>query len=99
MPKAGKASKLNRVARRVATAAPLPTVSPPSNQDANEASRQVHPIKPFTLTSSQNLSRGQRKRLAKREQFLKKEQMILSTLKLQKQDEQRRQNGYQLCKL
>jgi len=36
------------------------------------------------------LSRGQRKRQAKREQYLKKEKMILSSLKLKKEDEQRK---------
>mmetsp|Transcript_60370 Transcript_60370/g.67500 ORF Transcript_60370/g.67500 Transcript_60370/m.67500 type:complete len:300 (+) Transcript_60370:86-985(+) len=36
------------------------------------------------------LSRGQRKRLAKRETFLKKEKMILASLVLRKQDEQKK---------
>jgi len=36
------------------------------------------------------LSRGQRKRQAKREQYLKKEKMILSSLKLKKEDEQKK---------
>jgi hypothetical protein len=40
--------------------------------------------------ASQSLSRGQRKRLAKRDQFLKKEKLILSSLMLQKQEEQKR---------
>ncbi len=35
------------------------------------------------------LSRGQRKRQAKREQYLKREKMILSTLKLQREEEQK----------
>lgn len=34
------------------------------------------------------LSRGQRKRLAKREKYLKRERMVMSSLKLKKQDEQ-----------
>ena len=38
--------------------------------------------------ATQNLSRGQRKRLLKREQYLRREKMVLSTLKLKKLDEQ-----------
>ena len=37
----------------------------------------------------QALSRGQRKRAAKREQYLKREKMVMASLKLKKQDEQR----------
>lgn len=37
----------------------------------------------------QALSRGQRKRLAKREQYLKREKMVMASLKLKRQDEQR----------
>ena len=36
-----------------------------------------------------NLSRGQRKRQAKREQYLKREKMILSALRLQREEEQK----------
>lgn len=36
----------------------------------------------------ENLSRGQRKRLAKRNKYMKREQMILSTLKLRHEEEQ-----------
>lgn len=39
--------------------------------------------------TTSNLSRGQRKRLAKREQYLKREKMILSTLKLKQEEEQK----------
>ena len=39
--------------------------------------------------NKQALSRGQRKRLAKREQYLKREKMVMSSLKLKRQDEQR----------
>mgnify|MGYP003334954351 CR=1 FL=1 len=49
------------------------------------------------IGASHQLSRGQRKRLAKREQFLKKEKMILSSLMLQKQEEQKQEednNGW-----
>lgn len=43
-----------------------------------------------TATPETQLSRGQRKRQAKREQYLKREKMILSTLKLQKEDDQKK---------
>ena len=36
------------------------------------------------------LSRGQRKRQAKRDQYLKREKLILSTLKLQKEEDQKK---------
>lgn len=42
------------------------------------------------VPQNQQLSRGQRKRQAKREQFLKKEKMILSSLMLQRQEEQKK---------
>mmetsp|Transcript_16676 Transcript_16676/g.45806 ORF Transcript_16676/g.45806 Transcript_16676/m.45806 type:complete len:249 (-) Transcript_16676:320-1066(-) len=42
------------------------------------------------VPQSQQLSRGQRKRQAKREQFLKKEKMILSSLMLQRQEDQKK---------
>jgi hypothetical protein len=40
-------------------------------------------------TNGQGLSRGQRKRLAKREQYLKREKMVMASLKLKRQDEQK----------
>ena len=47
-----------------------------------------HSEAPITTNSVAGLSKGQKKRLIKREQYMKKERMILSTLKLRKQDEQ-----------
>ena len=38
---------------------------------------------------NQNLSRGQRKRLLKRQQYLKREQMVLSTLKVKQLEDQK----------
>ncbi len=38
---------------------------------------------------TENLSRGQRKRLLKRQQYLKREQMVLSTLKVQRLEDQK----------
>ena len=45
---------------------------------------------PREHASTQKLSRGQRKRQAKREQYLRKERMILSSLKLKKAEEQKK---------
>lgn len=39
---------------------------------------------------SKGLSRGQRKRQAKRDQYLQRQRLVLSTLKLQRQEEQKR---------
>mmetsp|Transcript_14062 Transcript_14062/g.21056 ORF Transcript_14062/g.21056 Transcript_14062/m.21056 type:complete len:205 (+) Transcript_14062:94-708(+) len=39
--------------------------------------------------ATQNLSRGQRKRMLKRDQYLRRETMVLSTLKLKKIEEQK----------
>lgn len=81
MPKAGRQSKLSRVARRVAASAPLPMAETKTAGQKNEQDGGENVAAP-------TLSRGQRKRLAKRENYLKKEKLILSTLMLKKQDEQ-----------
>ncbi|KAL3940737.1 MAG: hypothetical protein SGBAC_004769 [Bacillariaceae sp.] len=86
MPKAAKTSKLNRVARRVAAADPLP---PNSERPNAQSQKQDEPL----IEGSENLSRGQRKRFAKREQYKKREKMILSSLKLKALDEQKGING------
>lgn len=48
-------------------------------------------VSPKSQTAAENeaLSRGQRKRLAKREQFLKRERMVMSSLRLKKLEEQK----------
>ena len=86
MPKAAKNSKLNRVARRVAAADPLPLKT--ERLDA-QSQKEAEPLN----EGSENLSRGQRKRLAKREQYKKREKMILSTLRLKSLDEKKGING------
>eukprot|EP00979_Chaetoceros_neogracilis_P009378 scaffold2132_cov183-Chaetoceros_neogracile.AAC.3 len=49
--------------------------------------------------AAQNLSRGQRKRMLKREQYLRREKMVLSTLKLKKlEDQQDRLDGLDAIK-
>jgi len=88
MPKVGKDKKLNRVARRVAAANPLPT----------SEKEKIYVEEDTTTTNSredvtkggETLSRGQRKRLAKHENYRKKEKMILATLMLKKRDEQKK---------
>jgi hypothetical protein len=80
MPKAEKSSRLNRAARRVAASAPLPVVTKEKPAEDNEPS----------APETENQSRGQRKRQAKRDKYLQREQKILSTLKLKSQDEQKR---------
>ena len=77
MPKATKSSRLGRVARRMAAAEPLPISvgKEPSTFDEEP--------------STQTLSRGQRRRQAKRDQYRKREQMILSSLRLKSQEEQK----------
>jgi hypothetical protein len=48
-------------------------------------------VKETAKEAGDELSRGQRKRLQKREQYLQKEKMILSSLKLKRQEEQKKQ--------
>jgi len=89
MPKVGKNSKLKRAARRVAASDPLPTASTTKESEVEEQHKEKDHGEPNS-PGGQAMSRGQRKRQAKREQFLKKENMILSTLMLQKREEQKR---------
>jgi hypothetical protein len=100
MPKVAKNNKLSRVARRVAASHPLPTsatvVKEKQVTNYERVFLSVGPKddhdddKDEANNTSQSLSRGQRKRQAKRDQYLKKEKMILSTLMLKKQDEQKK---------
>lgn len=64
----------------VAEASPLTTAA-----DPEEKSKSV--VEPNVSAAP---SRGQRKRLAKREQYLRKERLVLSSLKLKRQDEQKK---------
>jgi hypothetical protein len=79
MPKVIKTSKLNRVARREAASGPLTTTTPPSKE-----------VKEDQADANQDMSRGQRKRQAKRDTFLKREKLILSSLKLKSEEEQKK---------
>ena len=82
MPKVAKSSKLSRNARRVAAADPLFGAG-------TEIDERSSPL----IEESENLSRGQRKRLARREQFKKREKMIMSSLRLKSLDEKKGING------
>jgi hypothetical protein len=108
MPKASRASKVSRVARRndplntltgsigvVRTAAvtDAAVVTPVEGQPIEHFEKKASRIGTFVDEDgpeSQTLSRGQRKRHARREQYLKKEKLILSSLTLQKREEQKR---------
>jgi hypothetical protein len=83
MPKAARNSKLNRVARRVAATAPLPVA-------VKEQKAALADGEPNNTQAPHEMSRGQRKRHAKRDQYLKREKMILSSLQLKSQEEQKR---------
>jgi ABC-type dipeptide/oligopeptide/nickel transport system ATPase component len=82
MPKVSKSSNLRRVARRVVASATLavpakelPAITQEDDTEINEAD---------------GLSRGQRRRQAKRDQYLKREQMVLSSLKLKVEEDQKK---------
>ena len=70
----------------------------PASEQQSDASHQKHAKKgdvgavkeSSSPPSTQELSRGQRKRQAKREAFLRKEKLILSSLKLKSQEEQKK---------
>lgn len=106
MPKAKRSTNLSRVARRqmansenlpspatrkiaeVETSGSVELKDPKANTTTNAIANDN---KSATDTpNTEQLSRGQRKRQAKREQFLRKEKMILSSLMLQRQEEQKK---------
>jgi hypothetical protein len=76
MPKVSKVGKF-RAAAKAAAATEAATRSIPATDDA------------LCSDDKATLSRGQRKRLAKREQYLKREKMVMSSLKLQRLEEQK----------
>mmetsp|Transcript_7391 Transcript_7391/g.12277 ORF Transcript_7391/g.12277 Transcript_7391/m.12277 type:complete len:217 (+) Transcript_7391:110-760(+) len=82
----GKASRAGRaktpakaVSSRLVKHAPLTT----------SGAKILASTKSQTTGENEALSRGQRKRLAKREQFLKRERMVMSSLRLKKLEEQK----------
>ena len=80
MPKATKVGRFRASARAVASA---PLTSSPTNQNDSEDAQ------PSATDGKEVLSRGQRKRLHKREQYLKREKMVLSSLRLAALEEQK----------
>jgi len=77
-----------------ATATPVASVNDETTNNSVSTSTVNDDTTTTAATNNINaakttLSRGQRKRQAKREQYLKREKMILSTLKLQKMEEQK----------
>mmetsp|Transcript_45662 Transcript_45662/g.67382 ORF Transcript_45662/g.67382 Transcript_45662/m.67382 type:complete len:225 (-) Transcript_45662:90-764(-) len=82
--------KVNRVGKARAAAAasvsPSPLLQNTSKTTADDAKTNNKNVK---SSSSASLSRGQKKRLAKREQYLKRNEMIMSCLKLQKRIDQK----------
>lgn len=63
------------------------TSAPSADQTTRSVKNQKNSVD-TTNKQEQGLSRGQRKRLAKREQYLKKERLVLNSLKLKHAEEQ-----------
>ncbi|GFH51101.1 hypothetical protein CTEN210_07577 [Chaetoceros tenuissimus] len=72
--------KVSKVGRNRAKAASA-ILEKPNTDDGSNSEKGA--------TATQSLSRGQRKRMQKRDQYLKRERMVLSTLKLKKIEEQK----------
>jgi ABC-type dipeptide/oligopeptide/nickel transport system ATPase component len=75
---------------KVARVAKFRTASVQASPSLLTAKQASEPAKIPEATDETNLSRGQRKRLAKREQYLRKEKIVLSSLTLRHQDEQKK---------
>lgn len=90
MPKATKVGKFraaSRASSRDVKGAPL--TSEASTSTAAKPAKRGDDVQ-FPSEKDENvLSRGQKKRLAKREQYLNKEKMVLSSLRLQRLEEQK----------
>lgn len=87
-----KATAANKSSLLSSSSTTVTQKTPTGNQAETQPSKQInhdHKNIPASDPSHNNLSRGQRKRLLKREQYLKREKMILSTLKLQRSQEQK----------
>ena len=72
--------KVSKVGRKRAKASSA-ILEKPNTDDGSNSEKGA--------SATQSLSRGQRKRMQKREQYLKRERMVLSTLKLKKIEEQK----------
>jgi ABC-type dipeptide/oligopeptide/nickel transport system ATPase component len=83
MPKISRAGKFRAaVISEAKTKKEQPKTLPASAPDSNKETKETE--------DSNQLSRGQRKRQSKRDQYLKRENMILSSLKVQRADEQKK---------
>lgn len=82
MPKVSKVGRFRGASGRNVKEAPL--LKPSKDGEKSEEDDKNHPSR-----NKQTLSRGQRKRQAKREQYLKREKMVLASLRLKRKDEQR----------
>ena len=100
MPKVSRTQKIRSKAASVAALRKTPLISPDEKLNNtgihnNNEGPTIPNTKNGEFTKNNNgdksvaLSRGQRKRQAKRDQYIKKEKMILSTLKLQRMEEQK----------
>jgi ABC-type dipeptide/oligopeptide/nickel transport system ATPase component len=101
MPKISKVGKFRKAAAETATPANTPVskgkAASVSRAHASGSKESLAATIAAAVTTAatasndtSNLSRGKRKRLAKRGQYLKKEQLILSSLKLTKEEEQKK---------
>ena len=89
MPKASKVGQARAAARassRNVKEAPLTSQFLPG---INTADTVDDDLSKLAEKEKEALSRGQRKRLAKREQYLKREKMVMSSLRLQQLEEQK----------
>ncbi len=81
--------KVSRVGKFRAAAKASKATSPLTSSKSVSASKDAVAMKKPYNDDKETLSRGQRKRLAKREQYLKREKMIMSSLRLQRLEEQK----------
>ncbi|KAL7529088.1 hypothetical protein ACHAXR_006368, partial [Thalassiosira sp. AJA248-18] len=98
MPKASKVGKFRAAAKatsRDVRSAPLTSQflldqkKKKKDKAINNDDAAADAVTPLPENKDEPLSRGQRKRLAKREQYLKREKMVMSSLRLQRLEEQK----------
>ena len=91
MPKVSKVGKFRKTAAAAAaSSAARETVSKSRKSEPEDDKTLEKPNETPKIPTETALSRGQRRRQAKREQYLRKEKMILSSLQLKKADEQKK---------
>mmetsp|Transcript_17034 Transcript_17034/g.35763 ORF Transcript_17034/g.35763 Transcript_17034/m.35763 type:complete len:223 (+) Transcript_17034:177-845(+) len=81
--------KVSRVGKFRAAAKASKSTSPLTSSRNNSASKDAAAVDTPLNDGKESLSRGQRKRLAKREQYLKREKMVMSSLRLRRLEEQK----------